>query len=304
MDVKKMDKIKKAYEEKIDTNDFGMPIRYYYVNSSDSADLTMFAHWHNEIEIELFTQGNANITIDNNEVEINENDILFIPSKSIHFGYSNSSHIKTHTLIFHIEVLCPQNRENSIQKHFNPFINRTASIPYVIHPHDKGYKDIRFCIDEIIRIVKDKPDCYELIISNRLTEIFVYLYSNNYVNIKANSVVADKNYLAVKDAISFIEENYSKPLTVDDLANNAGFSKSRFMSIFKEYTNITCKRYINLYRLESSLKLLKDTDNTVLNIAISSGYNNISLFNREFKKVYGLTPSEYRKANRKINYIP
>lgn len=299
-----MEEITNSYEEKIDTNDFGMPLRYYYIDSSDPSDLTMFAHWHSEIEIQIFTQGNANITIDNSEVHINENDILIIPSQSIHFGFSSSPHIKNHTLIFHIEALCPQNRENSVQKYFNPFINRTASLPYVIHPSDKGYDDIRFCIDEIIRIVKAKPTCYELMISNRLTGLFIHLYSNNYVSIKVNNTISDKNYLAVRDAIAFIEKNYSKPLTVDELASNAGFSKSRFMSIFKEYTNITCKRYINLYRLESSLQLLKDTDNTVLNIAISSGYNNISLFNREFKKVYGVTPLEYRKANKKNFHTP
>ena len=71
------------------------------------------------------------------------------------------------------------------------------------------------------------------------------------------------------------------------------------MTIFKEYTNTTCKKFINQCRLESSKEMLRETDDTVLNIAISSGYNNISLYNREFKKAYGITPLEYRKGNRK-----
>lgn len=44
--------------------------------------------------------------------------------------------------------------------------------------------------------------------------------------------------------------------------------------------------------------MLKETNETVLNIAIACGYNNISLFNREFKKAYNITPLEYRKSNR------
>lgn len=293
-----MKKSDKAVEEKINTDDFGMPIRYYFVDSSDPKDLTMFAHWHNEIEIEVFTKGCSINTIDNTEVLANKNDILIIPSQSIHSGYSNSSSITVHTLVFHTEVLCPSNRDKSVQKYFDPFINRTANIPYVIHTTDKGYNDLFFCIKEIIRLAKEKPACYELLILNRLTGFFCYLYSNGYVSIKPNNEIADKNYLAVKNSIDYIEKNYSKPLTVDDLANNAGFSKSRFMTIFKEYTNTTCKKFINTYRLESSLKMLRDTDNTVLNIAIASGYNNISLYNREFKKAYGVTPLEYRKSNR------
>ena len=293
-----MTKPDNAVEEKINTEDFGMPIRYYFTDSSDPKELTMFAHWHNEIEIEVFTKGNSVTTIDNTEVIANEKDILIIPSQSIHSGYSESSSITVHTIVFHAEVLCPLNRDNNIQKYFDPFINRTADIPYVIRTTDKGYENLYFCLKEIVQLAKEKPACHELLILNHLTAFFIHLYTNGYVSIKPNNETADKNYLAVKNSIAYIEENYSKPLTVDNLASQAGFSKSRFMTIFKEYTNTTCKKFINTYRLESSLKLLRDTDNTVLNIAIASGYNNISLYNREFKKAYGVTPLEYRKNNR------
>ena len=286
-------------EEKIDTENFGMPIRYYYVNSSDEEELKMYAHWHNEIEIQMFVNGSSNTTIDHTEVFVDEGDILLIPSQSIHFGYAKSPKLEMHTIIFRPEVLCPMNREESVQKYFLPFVNRTAVIPYVLRTTDRGYNEIRECILQIANLANEKPKFSQLKIMNCLYSLFINLYEFDYVKIKTQSAVADKNYLAVKDTIAYIEENYKQPLTVDELAYNAGFSKSRFMTIFKEYTNTTCKKFINQCRLESSREMLRETDDTVLNIAIASGYNNISLYNREFKKVYGITPLEYRKNNKK-----
>ncbi len=282
-------------EERIDTENFGMPIRYYYVNSSDEEELKMYAHWHNEIEIQMFEKGATSTTIDNTEVFVNEGDILLIPPQSIHFGQAATPKIEMHTIVFYAEVLCPMNREHSVQKYFTPFINRTVTIPYVIHSTDKGYDQIRDCVLQIAKLANEKPAYNQLKIMNSLYSLFIYLYEFDYVKVKTHSTIADKNYLAIRDAIAYIEENYAHPLTVDELAFNAGFSKSRFMSIFKEYTNTTCKKFINQYRLDSSKQMLKDTDDTVLNIAIACGYNNISLFNREFKKMYGITPLEYRK---------
>lgn len=286
-------------EEKIDTENFGMPIRYYYVNSSDEEELKMYAHWHNEIEIQMFVKGSSHTIIDHTEVFVNEGDILFIPSQSIHFGCAQSAELEMHTIVFRSEVLCPMNRDDSVQKYFLPFINRTAVIPYVLHTTDRGYNEIKECILQIANLANEKPKFSQLKIMNCLYSVFINLYEFDYVKIKAQSAVADKNYLAVKDTIAYIEENYTQPLTVDELAYNAGFSKSRFMTIFKEYTNTTCKKFINQCRLESSREMLRETDDTVLNIAIASGYNNISLYNREFKKVYGITPLEYRKNNKK-----
>lgn len=286
------------FEEKITTDDFGMPLRYYYVNSSDEKDLVMFAHWHNEIEIQIFLNGSAAITIDNKEFNVEKNDIVFIPSQSIHFGCAKSVSLEVHNFVFHTEVMCSLNHDSSVQKYFLPFINRTAKIPYVIHTTDKGYAALRKCLDEIVTLTNSKPKCYELLIRNHLINFFINLYLHDYVQTKATSSVADKNYLAVKNAITYIERNFSKPLTVDEIAAQAGFSKSRFMSIFKEFTNTTCKKFINNCRMESAKQMLIETNQTVLNIAVACGYNNISLFNREFKKAYGSTPLEFRKSNR------
>ena len=74
--------------------------------------------------------------------------------------------------------------------------------------------------------------------------------------------------------------------------------RSHFMKLFREYTHTTCISYINKCRLTKAVELLETTRFNILDVATAVGYNNISLFNRDFKKIYGTTPKEVRKNAR------
>lgn len=93
------------FEEKITTDDFGMPLRYYYVNSSDEKDLVMFAHWHNEIEIQIFLNGSAAITIDNKEFNVEKMTLcLFLPNQFT-LAVLNQYPLR-YTILYSIQKLC------------------------------------------------------------------------------------------------------------------------------------------------------------------------------------------------------
>ena len=70
------------------------------------------------------------------------------------------------------------------------------------------------------------------------------------------------------------------------------------MNVFKQHTKMTCIKYINSFRLNLAETMLKETDESVLQICHECGFNNLSLFNREFKKTYSNTPTQHRKNYR------
>lgn len=110
-----------------------------------------------------------------------------------------------------------------------------------------------------------------------------------------------KNYKsenAIDKAIEYIQQNYNCQLTIDEIAEYVGISSSHFMKLFREHMHTTCISYINQYRLTKAVELLKTTEYSILDIATAVGYNNISLFNRDFKKIYGMPPKEVRKTAR------
>ena len=103
----------------------------------------------------------------------------------------------------------------------------------------------------------------------------------------------------LKLVLQYIKEHYQHPITVRELADACHFSEYYFMRFFKQYMNMTCVEYLNQYRMEIAAGKLSGSGESITEIALDAGFNNISYFNRVFKKSFGMTPKEYRKTVRK-----
>lgn len=98
--------------------------------------------------------------------------------------------------------------------------------------------------------------------------------------------------------IRFIQQNYTKPLTLDDIAARVYLSPKYMCGIFKEEVGVTIFDYVTKIRMEKAKQLLIESDMHVHNIGTSIGYNNVQSFIRFFKKHFSLTPEQYRKTSR------
>ena len=101
----------------------------------------------------------------------------------------------------------------------------------------------------------------------------------------------------ITSAIEYIEQNYQKPLTVDELAAHSNMSASRFFPRFKKEVGATPVEYINRYRVNRAILLLiSDSELSVEDIAERTGFESSAYFRRVFKKMTGLSPREYRAS--------
>lgn len=104
-----------------------------------------------------------------------------------------------------------------------------------------------------------------------------------------------KHYnLHVRKAIDYLHANYRKVLDLEELAGYLDISKSYLCTIFKKETKKTITEYLNEVRIKKSKDLLKDSDDTMLDIALSVGYNNQNYYNIVFKKFTGMTPLNFK----------
>ena len=99
----------------------------------------------------------------------------------------------------------------------------------------------------------------------------------------------------VKTTIKYIELHYSEKITVSEMSNILHLSASHFMRFFKATMGVSFIHYLNDYRLTMAARQLTASSDSILSIASQCGFENLSLFNRLFKKEYGMTPREYRK---------
>lgn len=99
----------------------------------------------------------------------------------------------------------------------------------------------------------------------------------------------------VKEAVSFIEQNYQHDISIEDIAAVCGLNRSYFGKIFHDSVGKSPQQFLMHYRMVKAAELLKRSPLSIGEISIAVGYPNQLHFSRAFKKVYGLSPREWRK---------
>ncbi|MEL6653690.1 MAG: AraC family transcriptional regulator [Bacteroidota bacterium] len=94
---------------------------------------------------------------------------------------------------------------------------------------------------------------------------------------------------------AFLKENFTRTITLKEVADLANMSESAFSHFFKRSTNKSFTQFLIDLRLGHAARLLLDTQENISQICYACGFNNVSNFNRLFKKHKGTTPQEYRK---------
>ncbi|HIO96885.1 MAG TPA: AraC family transcriptional regulator [Leucothrix sp.] len=109
--------------------------------------------------------------------------------------------------------------------------------------------------------------------------------------------------MQVQKGIDFIEANLDYDLSLQQIALETGISQWHFQRIFKALTNETLKTYIRSRRLANALEKLLTTDQKIIEIAITAGFESQESFTRAFKKAFELTPNEARKIGDKNLFL-
>ncbi|MEY8427069.1 AraC family transcriptional regulator [Lachnospiraceae bacterium 46-15] len=98
----------------------------------------------------------------------------------------------------------------------------------------------------------------------------------------------------IKEAFSFIEQNFQNPISVEDIAASCGLNRSYFGKIFHEHVGKSPQEFLISYRMTKATELLKLTSLSIADIGNAVGYPNQLHFSRAFKNVYGISPRQWR----------
>lgn len=104
----------------------------------------------------------------------------------------------------------------------------------------------------------------------------------------------------VREAKQYLQAHYNDPVRLEDISNMVGFNATYFSTLFKKETGENFSDYLIGLRVKRAKTLLMDTEEAVSDISEQVGYTDLKYFTRIFKRVTGLTPSEYRKLYHRI----
>ena len=248
------------------------------------------AHWHTPVEIIMPTVGSYAVILGKHKIDLDIDDIILICPGVIH---SLCAPEHGERIIFQCELsMLHEIKEfESILSLISPVITITASNAPEIH------EEVQNLLCQIYSEYTHNNPLSETAIYAKLLAIFVLIGRNYTENINAFDVGNQKQKEYTEKFISicnYINEHCSENLSLDQIANIAGFSKYHFTRLFKQFTNITFYKYLNQKRIAHAEMLLTDPEISITEVALHSGFSSLSAFIRMFKIIKSCTPTEFR----------
>lgn len=106
----------------------------------------------------------------------------------------------------------------------------------------------------------------------------------------------------IEDALRYIAQNFSLPLTLDEVAEKINLTPTYLSKKFKKVTGVTFKEYVNFIRIRQACQMLLTTDDSITTIAINCGFNSSNYFKDCFRRINGISPRAYRHHSSLHNF--
>ncbi|MDD3361971.1 MAG: AraC family transcriptional regulator [Hespellia sp.] len=250
-------------------------------------------HWHDEIELIIIKKGQGFVHVDLVEYPVYAGDIVFVlPGKLHSIEEAVGHHMEYENILFRKELLLAPNDDLCANAFLMPLFRETIHTDCYIHSSLSYYEEIRDVIRSIDQICSSRPTGYQLAVKSRLFQLFFIIISNLNKNTSHHSET--KKLDKIKIVVKYVAEHYNEPITLSQMAKLCYYSDSHFMKFFKLQMKESFISYLNNYRLTIAARMLTSTPLSILEIANHVGFNNLSYFNRLFKKRYGITPKQMR----------
>lgn len=274
-------------------------IRLYHNTETEDYPI----HWHIALEIITPIKNTYTVQINNETIICNEKDIILIPPGELH------------------SLIAPQKGERLILQVDSSLLgklNKLDSFLSLIQP----YKLIRYEVNpelsnELGTYLSSIEEEYFMLhpfvessIYSLLLRFFVTIgrtHLNTYPKFPTSTPSKQYEYIEkFMDICKYITNHCTESITVDDLAVQAGFSKFHFSRLFKQFTGMSCYDYLISQRITYAEQLLLTPSISITEVAMQSGFNSLSTFNRIFKAYKKCTPTEYKRLglhNHSYDYV-
>lgn len=254
-------------------------------------------HFHPEHELVLILKGHGKRFVADSIENFREGDLVLIKGNTPHFWMSDNSFYQNDPTL-----KCESIYIQFLDSVFPENYRETANFRNIVHAlklAERGIsiigKDQKNIVDQILQLYQSKglssiTILYEILENiGKLIE-YQFLGTKRY----ANSYLTYESKI-ISSVHQFLVRNFKRKILLDEIAAVANYSPAAFCRHFKSVTNKSVFEYLNDIRIDYACKLLINRELSITQIAYESGFNSISHFNRQFRKITDGSPREYRK---------
>lgn len=273
----------------------------YYPDAVSGAQ-EYFEHKHTELEISAILKGHGTYTCSEIDYTFSPGDIF------IHCG--NDTHYFSHiapgeppaliALRFEPRFIWSPGGQWFDSRYLKIFMT-SDKISRCISHKEAASGIIRALLEEIFQECHDHGPSYDLLVKAKLLTILANMarYFHDQLITDQESTVNITHLTQMENSMNYILSHLNEPLTLDLLVKEAAMSRSQYSTLFKTLNGVSVWDYITGQRINLAMYQLEHSEEPITQICENCGYNNISNFNRMFKKITGKTPREYRNLSRK-----
>ena len=249
-------------------------------------------HYHPEFQITAIIKGEGLFYAGNNMSDFTDTEVLMIGANVPHLLKNSigvNQEVKGISLFFD---------DFSFGKHFFD-INELSNIKSLLLDSNRVIKitgDLKAVINnKILSTVSLEKE--QLIITFLEILSLIYQADKTYINEQQYQLLLNENEGGrLNEVLAYTFKQVKQEITIEQVAKIAYLSRSQFSSFFKLHTGKTYIQFLNELRIENACILLRNGNFTIEQICYEVGFQNVSNFVRQFKKVKNVTPSNYRKA--------
>ena len=241
--------------------------------------------WHREPELVYVTKGSAECIVNGEELTLEEGGFILLNSEDVHLvrpvGESSCSLL---SMIFSLEYI-------------KMFRNSVDGILFDLES-DKDVKEkINSLLGDIAKSFENKSSYNSLLQIAYVNHIYYLILEHCvcYKRLPVSSGLPKRDFSYAKTAISYINENYTREITLDEISMIVNLSPSYFSKYFKKVTQISYSEYLANLRLEKAIQDMLENNTSVSAAALRNGFANVKSFITQCKKVYKCTPAQYKK---------
>lgn len=243
-------------------------------------------HRHEELEVVLVFDGTLTMWCDGASYTATKGDVCVFPPFSMHaFGTLSSQSVTLHAVLLNFRLAA--NSENFVGiDRYAAFFNGGAPVCPV---HGDNAEDISATINALFG-ARTNYDETAVEVGNLLALL------QSHATLGSPSITDRKRAHAARQAIDYVVATLPGRVEVADVAEHCGYSEFYLMKLFKAFTGFSVVDYANRLRLFYAEKLLTCGNRAVCDVARAVGFDNVSYFNRQFLRLYGMTPTEFRNG--------
>ena len=300
---------KRHYPKIFKSKDWFAQAAFPFRADRTGADNSFPRHKHEFFEFFLMVEGKLRHSIDGKTRIIEQGDIVLLnPNRAHSFRRIPGEPVTRLQVIFLPSFLGMDRKFMQSQKslvelvYLEPFYQEGCIVFRLV---GKTRLKVQALMEELIDEYDHRPKGYEMAIRAKLIDLLITV-ARTYAQEQKKNPLLVKKMTGTVDAIirslAYIEEHFTEPLQLETTAARiAGVTKEYFSHVFHKITGNTFTTHLIGLRVNHARKLLAETDEKIISICFASGFNDVSHFNRTFKKTAGITPLEYRRQHRAKN---